>query len=96
MVAQKRGTVIGLNAYKVGMLANYLGAGRNKKEDEINQRVGFVLEKKIGDDVRKGDILGYIHADDEEKAKYVETQSIYKIGYWRLYERRKFSRRYSN
>lgn len=96
IIAEKNGTVIGLDAYKVGMLSNYLGAGRNKKEDSINYKVGFVFEKKIGDEVKKGDTLGYIHADEIEKAEYVKAQKLFKIGYWRLYERRKFSRRYSS
>jgi len=29
--------------------------------------VGFVFKKKNGDIVEKGDILGYIHGNDEDK-----------------------------
>ena len=94
IIAEKDGTVRILNANKVGKLASYLGAGRVNKEDTINPRVGFVFEKKVGDNVKKGDVLGYIHSDDKEKADYVKEQKIYNIGYWRLYERRRYSRRY--
>ena len=94
IIAEKDGTVRILNAHKVGQLASYLGAGRKNKNDKINPRVGFVFEKKVGDEVKKGDILGYIHSDDEEKANYVKEQKIYNIGYWMLYERRRYSRRY--
>ena len=29
---------------------------------------GIIIEKKIGDEVKVGEIVGYIHANDEEKA----------------------------
>ena len=46
-----------------------LGAGRIKKEDNIDHRVGIILCKKIGDKFSKGDVLAYIHANNEEKAE---------------------------
>ena len=94
IIAEKDGTVRILNANTVGKLACYLGAGRIKKEDAINPRVGFIFEKKVGDKVKKGDILGYIHSDDKEKTEYVKKQKLFNIGYWRLYERSRYSRRY--
>ena len=77
--AGETGIVSKLDAYKVGMLSNYLGAGRQKKEDSINPRVGLVCKKKVGDEVSEGDLLGYIHSDDLEKANYVLQQNIYEI-----------------
>ena len=77
--ANEDGIVSELDAYQVGMLSNYLGAGREKKEDSINPRVGLVLNKKVGDEVSEGEVLGYIHADDLEKANYVLEQNIYEI-----------------
>ena len=44
-----------------------LGAGRATKESIIDLAVGIVLQKKRGDKVNEGDIIAYIHADDEEK-----------------------------
>ena len=35
-----------LDAGKVGKLTVYLGAGRQKKDDEIDKTVGFVFNKK--------------------------------------------------
>ena len=77
--AQKQGTIVKVDALTVGELSCYLGAGREKKEDEINPRVGFILKHKVGDKVENGDILGYIHSDDEIKAKYVLEQKIFVI-----------------
>lgn len=79
ILATKDGIVNSLDAYTVGKLSCYLGAGRLKKDDEINPRVGFVLNKKVGDRVNKGEELAYIHTDDEQKAKYVLEQEIYVI-----------------
>lgn len=50
-----------------------------KKEDKINPRVGFVFAKKVGDEVKEGDTIGFVHADDEDKVKYVLSQEIAEI-----------------
>ncbi len=79
ITAHKSGRITRLDALQVGRLAAYLGAGREKKEDDINPRVGFWFERKVNDEVNEGEILGYIHADDEEKANYVLSQNIFEI-----------------
>ena len=38
-----------------------------KKEDSIDNQVGLIINKKIGDKVEEGEILGIIHANDEVK-----------------------------
>lgn len=67
--SNKTGYVKAINAKNVGEISVGLGAGRIKKEDKIDAAVGIVLKKKIGDKVDAGDILGYIHANDEAKGK---------------------------
>ena len=79
IIANKDGRVVKLDALTVGKLSNYLGAGRMKKEDSINPKVGFVFAKKVRNEVHQNDVLGYVYADDEEKAKYVLNQSIFEI-----------------
>ena len=79
ITANKTGRITKLDALQVGRLAAYLGAGREKKEDDINPRVGFWFERKVNDEVNEGEILGYIHADDEDKANYVLSQNIFEI-----------------
>jgi len=69
VISEKEGFVESLNAEKIGIASVYLGAGRMKKEDDIDKAVGIVVNKKISDKVVKGDILAYVHANDEEKAK---------------------------
>jgi len=81
IVAKEDGTLTRLDAFTIGKMSGYLGAGRMKKEDNINPRVGFVFKKKVGDKVKIGDVIGYIHSDDEVKANEIkENQDIYKIG----------------
>lgn len=53
----KSGHVIDMDAYRFGKLSLDLGGGRKTKEDKIDSSVGIVLKKKIGDDVKIGDVL---------------------------------------
>ncbi|MBQ2916965.1 MAG: thymidine phosphorylase [Clostridia bacterium] len=81
VVADQDGYVEELNAEKVGLISVSLGAGRVKKEDDIDKAVGIILNKKIADEVKVGDVLGFIHANDEQKAKEAVEQlkNTYKI-----------------
>ena len=79
IIAEKSENIVRLDALNVGKLSVYLGAGRMKKEDDIQKEVGFIFHKKVGDKVEKGDVLGYIHSNDEEKAKQVLKSQIYEI-----------------
>ena len=55
--------------------------GRIKKEDKIDYLAGIILNKKIGDKVEKGEILAYIHTNDESKIEEAknEVKAAYKI-----------------
>lgn len=66
---EKEGVIKELDAEKIGKISVELGAGRIRKEDRIEQETGIVLNKKVNDKVETGDIVAYIHANDEEKAK---------------------------
>ena len=65
--SEKSGYIYEIKAKAVGKIAGELGAGRIRKEDEIDPAVGIVLEKKIGDIVQKDEPIAYIHANDLEK-----------------------------
>ncbi len=58
-----------LKAEKIGKLSVFLGGGRIQKEDKIDPAVGIVLNKKVGDKVKKGEIVAYIHANNKEKGE---------------------------
>ena len=82
VICQKDGYVEELNAREIGKAGLELGIGRKKKEDSIDFRVGMTFNKKIGDKVKKGDILAYVHANSSEKADECVQNIIlsYKIG----------------
>lgn len=64
-----------------GKISVNLGAGRVKKEDSIDKAVGIMLNKKISDEVKKGDILAFIYANDEDKGNQAveDLQEVYEI-----------------
>lgn len=72
--SQQVGYVKALNAEEVGKCALALGAGRETMDSIIDLSAGIVLNKKVDDKVDKGDVLAYIHANDIDKAKEVETR----------------------
>lgn len=76
------GVVEDLDAGKVGKAGLELGIGRVRKEDSIDPRVGLIFIKKIGDEVKKGDVLAYIHSNSPEKADICITsiKDAYTIG----------------
>lgn len=61
----EEGWVEELVADEIGHAAMLLGAGRATKESQIDLAVGIVLNKKVGDAVKKGESLMTIHANDE-------------------------------
>ena len=79
--ANKTGYIYKINAENVGKLSCYLGAGRIKKDDQIQSDVGIVLNKKVGDYVSENEILAYIHSNDSNKLEYakLELSNIIKI-----------------
>ena len=80
--AVKTGYVQKLNAEDVGKIAMHLGAGRMKKEDNIDYAVGIELLKKVGCQVEQGETIAYIYADDEQKGREAveKLQQTYEIG----------------
>jgi pyrimidine-nucleoside phosphorylase len=66
------GVVEKIKAENLGLIAMELGAGRATKESIIDLAVGIVLAKKRGDRVEKGEILAFIHSNDEEKGRRAE------------------------
>lgn len=81
VICDKDGYVEKINARDVGEISGLLGAGRIKKEDDIDQAVGVILCKKVSNEVKKGDILAYVHADSEELGKdaVCKLKEVYKI-----------------
>jgi thymidine phosphorylase len=56
-----------LDAYRVGVAAWRLGAGRARKEDAVSASAGVTLHAKPGEEVRAGSPLMTLHADDPSR-----------------------------
>lgn len=78
--ALKSGCVNHIDALGIGHAAMILGAGRETLEDKIDMAVGIVLNKKVGDMVKEGDVLCYIHTNgkntEESCKKALEAFNI--------------------
>ena len=79
--SEKEGKIYEINAESIGKLASFLGAGRIKKEDKIDMSAGIVLNKKVNDNVKLGEVIATIYTNDEQKAKEAQKEilKIYKI-----------------
>lgn len=65
--ATKAGYVTRIACKELGLHCVRLGGGRLRAEDKIDFGVGFVLEKKVGDTVKKGETLLAIHFQQKQK-----------------------------
>ena len=74
IISEKEGYIKDIDSKEGGKLASILGAGREKKEDHIEETVGIVLTKKVSEKVQKNDILAYIHANDQTKLQEVKQK----------------------
>ena len=74
--ARKDGFLAHVDGMALGLAAQRMGAGRVRKEDQIDPAVGFVMEKRIGDEVKTGDVLCTLHAASEESAKDTEERVL--------------------
>jgi thymidine phosphorylase len=64
--ADQEGYLTSLDALKVGVAGWRLGAGRARKEDEVQAGAGIQLHAKPGDQVRAGQPLMTLHTDTPE------------------------------
>jgi thymidine phosphorylase len=62
--AGRDGYLIGIDALAMGVCAWRLGAGRARKEDSVSAGAGVLLHHAVGDQVRAGDVLFELRADD--------------------------------
>ncbi len=73
LISKHDGYIKAIDALKIGEGAMLLGAGRAKKEDSIDYASGITLTKKVGDVVKKGDILAYLYTNFE---KFAEAEQL--------------------
>lgn len=82
VISDRDGYVEKLICDEVGICSLILGGGRETKESIIDLSVGILLEKKVGAEVKKGDVLAWLHANDRRKLETARKRLLaaYKIG----------------
>ena len=67
VISDKSGYIKTIDTKAIGKLAQFLGAGRERKEDKIDLSCGIIFKKKIGDKIEKGEKIALILSNDENK-----------------------------
>ena len=65
--AERSGVLAALDAERIGLAAVELGAGRSRKEDRVDPAAGLLWRKRLGDEVRAGEVLAELHAADRAR-----------------------------
>ena len=65
VLAGKEGYVQRIDSLQIGVSAMKLGAGRETMQDQIDMSAGIVLSKKVGDFVKKGEVLATCYTNKE-------------------------------
>lgn len=66
IIANQEGILVEIDALKIGELSVKLGAGREKKDDIIDPKVGIVIKKKVKDHVEIGDTLCTLYLGEKK------------------------------
>ena len=63
--ADRAGYISSMVTSDIGNAAKLLGAGRERKTDALDLSVGIVMKVRVGDRVKKGDVLCTLHAGEK-------------------------------
>ncbi len=79
ILAENEGYISMVDCEQMGVAASVLGAGRTDKDAAIDYTAGIIVNKKIGDYLKRGDILATLYTNDKpslEKAKELCQNAI--------------------
>ena len=65
--AEKDGYLFSMHTAQIGRASQETGAGRSFKEQPLDFGAGIILKKRIGDTVKKGELLAEIYSSSPEK-----------------------------
>lgn len=71
ITAEKTSYLEKVDNYIIGMSALELGAGRKTKEDKIDPAAGIVFNPKIGDRIKKGEVIAKLYTNRKEEIESV-------------------------
>ena len=70
--AKEEGYIKSIHAKTIGLGSCRLGGGRETMEDKIDMAAGIILNKKVGDFVKKDELLCTLHTDKENVEKIID------------------------
>jgi len=76
IITGKTGYINSIDSRAIGYSLIHLGAGRKEANDKIDFGVGARLLRKIGDHLSKGDLIGYVYAQDREQGSKMATELL--------------------
>ena len=65
LTAERAGYITRMITSDIGNAAKLLGAGRERKTDELDLSVGIVMRKRLGEQVKRGDVLATLHVGEK-------------------------------
>lgn len=72
VLAGRTGFIAEMAAQEIGRASQHLGAGRFRKEDEIDFTAGIRMHVRIGDSVQEGDVLATLYGADSRRLEEAE------------------------
>lgn len=76
IAAPDSGYLSAVDTQQAGQAAQTLGAGRRHKDDVIDPAVGYIMLKRLGDRVEKGEAVALMHWNDQELAGQAEAMLL--------------------
>jgi pyrimidine-nucleoside phosphorylase len=76
VISGRGGYVTSIQCERAGTACVILGGGRERKEDSVDPAVGFVLHKKVGDQVSSGETLATVHYNSEALGARAKTMLL--------------------
>ena len=70
------GYITHMDSENIGLTAVLLGAGREKKEDDIDPAAGIVISAKTGDFVKRGELLATLFSNDKSRLDGAEPRYL--------------------
>ncbi len=67
--SRRSGYIKNVDTTEIGHTIASIGGGRVRIEDVIDPTVGFIAERKIGDQVNQGDVIGVVYCADSNNAR---------------------------
>lgn len=67
IMASREGYISEIDVNKIRMVCRYLNVIKKDADDKIDKEAGVSVEKRIGDLIRPGEIIAYVHTNEDNK-----------------------------